>query len=273
MSVIKTRRLSRSFTIIFLLLAGAFPAQNYLGTDFRVSFMKNIDTQFNGTPIFEIVVLAEVQAEVTVSYGQPSDSFFQEQMATIPAGELNSFVFNTGQFLNQEQVNIIETRSFHIVSDTDVRVYGIHNRAYFAEATSVLPTAALGEEYLVMSFNDGYGSWPSLMGIIATEDDTEISVVPSSATVFGGAGDEFQLTLDAGDVITVTSTGDLTGSLVVAEPGKPIAVFGGQQQGLIGRCHVVRTAIFSIRSCPWMRLEHYIVLCHWTARTVNLCGF
>ncbi|NNK80422.1 MAG: gliding motility-associated C-terminal domain-containing protein, partial [Flavobacteriales bacterium] len=220
--------------IVLLLSVGSLSAQNYLGTDFRVAFMKNIDPTFNGTPIFEIVVLAEDQAEVTVSYGQPADAFFQEQTATIPAGELNSFVFNTGEFLNQEQVDIIETRSFHVISDTDVRVYGVHNRAYFAEATSVLPTSALGEEYLVMSFNDGYGTYPSLISIIATEDDTEVSVTPSSPTLFGGTGDEFQLTLDAGEVITISSSGDLTGSLVVAEPGKPIAVFGGQQQGLIG---------------------------------------
>jgi len=221
-------------TLLFLISICPAWGQNYIGTDFRIAFLKNINPLFNGDPIFEITVEAIQTADVTVEFGLPGDPFYIIQNQTINAGDVFSFTFDNGETLNQELLDIEETLSFHITSSADVRAYGFHNRVYFSEASSILPKSSLGTEYLVMAFNDGNGLYPSLFNIIATEDDTNVEVIPSAETSFATAGQPFNLNMDEGEVITISSEGDLTGSRITSDNGKPVAVFGGQQQGLIG---------------------------------------
>jgi len=220
--------------ILLLSVISSASAQDYTGTDFRIAFLKNINPLFNGDPIFEITVEAIQTADVTVEYGSPGDPFYLIQNQTINAGETFSFSFDDGQTLNQELLDNEENRSFHVTSTADVRAYGFHNRIYFSEATSILPTNSLGDDYLIMAYNDGNGIYPSLFNIIATENNTTVEVIPTAPTSFAAAGVPFNLNLDAGEVITISSEGDLTGSRVTSTGGQAIAIFAGQQQGLVG---------------------------------------
>lgn len=220
--------------VLLFFCAGQISSQNYIGTDFRIAFLKNLNTTFNTPPIFEISVEAIQDADLVLEYGNPGDSFYIIETATVLAGDVFVFTFDDDQFLNQETLNVIETRSFHLSATGNVRAFGFHNRLYFAEATSVLPTSSLGNEYLVMAFEDGNGALPSLFNILASEDNTEVTVIPTSGTAFGGSGTPFDLTLNAGEVITISSSGDLTGSSVISNNEQPIAVFAGQQHGLVG---------------------------------------
>lgn len=221
-------------TVLLLLF---FPlltnAQNYIGNEFRFAFLKNLNPTFNTPPIFEVSIHALESLDATVEYGQPTDPYYQVQTISINADEVGSVSFDQDQFLNQETLNATETRSFLVNTTGNARVYAFQNRLFFSDSSPVLPTTALGADYLVMSYEQSGGAFPSLFNIIGTEDNTVVNVTPTSNTLFGAAGNTYPLTLDAGEVITISSPGDLTGSRVTSE-GAPIVVFGGHQQALVG---------------------------------------
>jgi len=224
----------KHLVLALALICSAFvQGQNYIGTEFRFAFLKNLNPLFNTPPIFEASIHAIDDLEATVEYGDPADAFYQVQNISLDAGEVGVVSFDQDEFLNQETLNVVETRSFTVTTTGNARVYAFHNRLFFADSSPVLPTSSLGSDYLVISFEESGGSAPSLFNIIGTEDGTQVSVTPTSATLLGGAGDTYTLELDAGEVITISSSGDLTGSRVTSE-GAPFAVFAGHQQSIIG---------------------------------------
>lgn len=133
-----------------------------------------------------------------------------------------------------------------VTSDVDISVYALNKRFLSMDATTVLPISALDTEYYVMSHvktdtlsND---AGEANMLIVATEDNTEIIVVPTADT-FGGwlAGETQNITLNAGQTYQIKSLGDLTGTFVRAIVGtdrncKKIAVFSGNKSTNVGAC-------------------------------------
>ena len=219
--------------VVFLALSMKGYTQDFVGTEFRFSFMKNLNIFFNTPPKFDVSIHALEDLEATIEYGDPAEPFYQVQTISITGGQVGVVSFDNDEFLNQETLNVVETISFRVTTDGDARVYAFHNRLYFADSSPILPTSSLGNDYMVMSFEGTGGGFPSLFSIIGTEDNTTITVVPASSTPLGTVGDPFTIELDAGQVITISSTGDLTGSRVTSD-GPPIAVFGGHQQSLVG---------------------------------------
>ncbi len=219
---------------LFLLFLPVFTkGQNFVGDEFRIGFLKNLDPTFNTPPIFDISIHALEDLSATVEYGLPSDPFYQTQTISINSNEVGVVSFDQDQFLNQETLNVVETRSFLVTTTGDARVFAFHNRIYFSDSSPVLPTASLGTDYLVTSFEQSGGAFPSIFNVIGTADNTSVDITPTSGTLLGGAGDTFTVNLDAGEVISISSSGDLTGSRVTSQ-GAPVVVSGGHQQSLVG---------------------------------------
>lgn len=135
----------------------------------------------------------------------------------------------------------IQKATFHITSDKDISVYGLSSANYSSEAFLVFPSDVINKEYMVMSYNSdgvhGGHFTPSQFSIIATEDNTNFTIIPTCPTSRTGL-DTIKATINRGDAYLVQAelndfvkTYDLTGSQIISD--KPIAVFGGHQRATI----------------------------------------
>jgi gliding motility-associated-like protein len=142
-------------------------------------------------------------------------------------------------------------RTVRVIADKSIVVYSYITEASVSSATICLPTNVLGKEYVSMNFDQRSNSnnSNSYFTIIATEDNTNISIKPSAATTNGWvAGNSYNITLNKGQIFQVlgTTSGtngvDLTGSTIQSIPSSPtsgcksIAVFSGSGKINIGGC-------------------------------------
>ncbi len=200
------------------------------GTEHWVTFMENLDLQFNTPPYFELVISCEEDAtgEIVV----PATGFavpftvagMQDTVITLPEniyyGEGDEAIFDFG---------------LKVVSDQPVNVYAYHHRLYFSEASMILPVERLGTDYTVLAHEDDLYGHPSEFVVLATSDSTEVTITPSVLTQgFRPPGVPFIVWLAEGQTFQLKASGDLSGSrITVPDPGKPVAVFAGAQQAAI----------------------------------------
>lgn len=132
--------------------------------------------------------------------------------------------------------------AFHVASDTPISAYDIlpygGARSHFPSAELLFPTTAWGDNYVVIATPKGTHSTPGpLWGqVLATQDDTSLSVLPSvdlpAGTGFSAApkGSTATFTLKAGEYVQWQLAGgsdDLSGTIVLAD--KPVAVMAGNR--------------------------------------------
>ncbi len=132
--------------------------------------------------------------------------------------------------------------AFHVASDTPISAYDIlpygGARSHFPSAELLFPTTAWGDNYVVIATPKGTHSAPGpLWGqVLATEDDTSLSVLPSvdlpASAAFSAApkGSTATFTLKAGEYVQwqlAPGSEDLSGTIVLAD--KPVAVMAGNR--------------------------------------------
>lgn len=137
-------------------------------------------------------------------------------------------------------------QSVHVVADQEVSVYALNQAQLNSEAFMVLPTDALGDDYVVMAYKSDTRlsgslpngvSTPSQFAVVATEDNTVVNITPSAVTMLSNRGERQSVLLNRGQSYLVQidprvdPNGDLSGTLVSAS--KPVAVFGGHQRSTI----------------------------------------
>ena len=216
----------------------AAKSQTTEGTDFWFGFMENADAQ--ATPVsLEVYISARNTANVQLSTQGNFSVNLQIEPGTTERIEvpLNFMPRDEGKF----------NLGIHVVSDEPVSVYQLNKRQFSADAAVILPVNALGKEYYVTAHMEPPsdiepGSRESELLIVATEDNTEVEITPSSTT-FGGwpAGEAQNITLDAGDTYLVKSEFDLSGTYVRTintndDDCKNVAVFGGNVFVNVGGC-------------------------------------
>ena len=157
---------------------------------------------------------------------------------------------------------IAEGTAFRVESDLPVVATQFNPIGGASGATSgaslLLPTHVLGTDYLHMDWDRGFSSGASL-NIIATENDTQITITPTEDTQAGSnglpamnAGQPTVLNIDAYDYIQVSVNDlNLTGSSITAN--KPIAVFGGHSCANVpdegtGYCDHIEEQIFPLET-------------------------
>ncbi|MBX3044122.1 MAG: T9SS type A sorting domain-containing protein [Candidatus Kapabacteria bacterium] len=134
----------------------------------------------------------------------------------------------------------IRSLSFKVKTDFPVQVYGHSEADMTSESFNVLPVESLGNEYLVLTYNAntdlaGGSRTPSQFAIVAVEDNTSVTIIPSASSYLNGMSEQ-TINMNAGEVYLVQTdlspnNPDLTGSRVRSD--KPVAVFAGQQRAKV----------------------------------------
>ncbi|HVZ39985.1 MAG TPA: T9SS type A sorting domain-containing protein [Candidatus Kapabacteria bacterium] len=223
------RRVPASLLLFLLLTLGAH-AQGTRGTDFWGGFIYNVVG--GQLPQLQVFVVSHINTTGTISnplsgwsqnFGVPANTGI---VLTIPAPLFMSFGSEGA-----------ENKAFHITTFDSVEVYCMNYLPAELDASFLLPTAALGKSYRVLSYSGTVsptGPLPSQFQIVATQDGTNIEITPAATTLAGHpAGTPFSIALDAGQVYQVQSESDLTGSLVRALNDKSFAVFAGVVQTVV----------------------------------------
>jgi len=216
--------------MVFLLSlsAGAF-AQGVTptkGKDFWLGFMKNYETEVGES--LDLFIVSDVATTGTVTVpGQAWTQAFNVVPNTTTTVTIPNSVAE--MYTNQ----LVEGRGVHVETQDTVAVFAISFNPYTADGTKILPTPTLSTNYMVASY-PGLTPWDSELLVVATEDGTEIEIIPSVATAGGNAaGVPFTVALDQGQSYQVFSGPglDLTGTIVrgTAASGacRPFAVFSG----------------------------------------------
>jgi IgGFc binding protein len=215
-------------TVLHATLTLAQPTTN--GTEHWVTYMENLDLQFNTPPYFQLVISAELatQGEVIVPATGFSIPFSVEAMHDTVLTLPDNIYYPEGD-------ETIFDFGMKVVSDEPVSVYAYHNRLYFSEATMILPTERLGTDYTVLAHEDDLYGHPSEFVVLATQDSTEVIITPSVVTVgFRPPGVPFSVWLNEGQAFQLQANGDLSGSRVnVTDQARPVAVFAGAQQAVV----------------------------------------
>ncbi|SDZ75329.1 Cadherin domain-containing protein [Thiothrix caldifontis] len=140
----------------------------------------------------------------SLDYTIPASGFFETDLP-------NSFqVSGDGVILNN---------GLKITGNNDVSAYIINEQTYTTDGFLGYPTNALGNEYYVIGYNGFDATVPSRGVIVASQDNTSVTV-----TKPGGA--PANITLNEGQVYSFENgANDITGSHVLSD--KPVSVFGG----------------------------------------------
>ncbi len=231
------------------------------GKDFWLTFMPNYHNyKYHSNQLFRysdsiyIFISASEPTTGTIEYydinGNPYSTNFsitdprELYVFKLPFNDFELLGFNDmGQPWKQNMSEIPVKLSFHITTDKYVNVYAHSQGNKSSDAFLVIPTPSLGKEYIVLAYkSDGYfsstnGRTPSQFAIVATEDNTNIDIIPSVPTYVNGDLRQ-NVTLNRGEVYLlqakITSENllaDLTGTIINAN--KPIAVFAGHQRATL----------------------------------------
>lgn len=148
----------------------------------------------------------------------------------VQAGRVISIPIDTAAQVRSSEK--IEDLAVHIVADEPIAVYGLNRRFQTTDTYLAHPVNVLGTSYRAMGYAWLQNDLLSQVAIIATEDETRVTITPSARTQRGKpAGKPFDIKLNRGDVYQIIpkydpgTKSDLTGTLVEAD--KPIAVFSG----------------------------------------------
>lgn len=144
-----------------------------------------------------------------------------------------------------EGTGIFGGMAFRLRSTRPIAAYQINSDdvnfvASSTGATILYPVGAIDRHYRAMAYphSETGASW---VAVVATADDTTVTVISTAATATGGVvpgltpGDEYETVLDEGDVLQISTAAigeDMTGTYV--EGDEDLAVFSGHEDAWPG---------------------------------------
>lgn len=184
-----------------------------------------------GQPILFRVSTLSIAATVTIS--EPANPAFIPIVINVPANStVSQDVTARIAMIENTPANTINNYGIQIRSDNLITVYYEVNQWYNPEIYALKGKNSLGTEFYISSQNvwdnGSYAPTPySSFEIVATEDNTSITITPSNNIVGHAAGVPFTITLNKGQSYSARATSQLAanhlmGSYVISD--KPIAI-------------------------------------------------
>ncbi len=259
--------MARFLVIILFILAAGFSSglaqalRDTYGRDFWIAVPPNDHSSTgSGDPSILSVFVVCGEATTLRFESQKRDGTAFNSTINIPSSAVWELRFATSDYelrgvtspggrCNDCEVPI--PSSIHIETTTDVTVYAVIRDDNTSDAWIVLPTDALGTEYVVSTYASSAvadtvfllgpqfdEAYPSQFLVIATEDSTTVNVELSVSRSAQATGNRRTVLLQRGDaylvqaLVSVTrQNDDLTGSRVRAS--KPIAVLGAHYRAQV----------------------------------------
>lgn len=211
-----------------------YKLKNPEGQEFWICFMRNHndpDRVTENTRLYlELFITSDKDANIVVEIKSLN---FREEVF-VPANTVRNIKLNPQAQITSSEI-IEEGMAVHVKSDTPVTVYGLNRRRLTTDTFLGLPTTVIGKMYRAICYNISV-QLTSQFAIVATEDNTKVTIVPSVETSSGRAANKpFDIILNQGDVYQITARNkpndpdknDLSGSLISAD--KNISFFSGHQ--------------------------------------------
>ena len=221
--------MKRTFLTLIILLLACHSLKAQIDTDFWFA-APDLDSQHSEMPIRFCITTFDQAA--TVTFTQPANPLgYQPHVFNVPAHSYKLYdVWDIIEIVETQPYNQVLNFGFHITSDVPVSVYYESNNNN-SEIYSLKGTNALGYEFLVptqFSYSNHYTTTCSRAEMVATENNTEITIIPSVA-LKGGIlpGQEIHITLNKGQSYAVEASsnapeGHIRNTRIYAT--KPIAV-------------------------------------------------
>lgn len=198
-------------------------AQDSLGTDFWFMFYEMATYGDNDLSVY-------ISSSVTTCGSVIISGFGITNYFTNTAGSvtnisipLDVMMFDYGP---------VESYGIHVTADHPVSAYAVNYESAVSTTFNIFPTAFLGTNYCVMAFPSATAlaqfSSASEFSIVATEDNTTITITPSTNAAINGSDPYTISNLMQGDSYQMEggyATNDVTGTWITSD--KPIAVFAG----------------------------------------------
>ena len=241
------KRTWKTLLLLFITLALTMPsfAQDATtqGKEFWLSFIANgfkyhPDVSSSGWVRVQLIVSAKRDCEGTIT--NPNTGWTQN--FSVEANDVFSIDLDEEQvYVENTEHERIVNKGLKITTTDTVSVYCANIATYSFDASFVLPTPGLADDYIIQTYDQSSGSYDpsSAFVIVATEDNTTIDITPSVNTLGGHqAHQTFTITMNAGEVYQVRSnmsfgSRDLSGTRVTSHDCKKIAIFNGNNLTLI----------------------------------------
>ncbi len=227
--------------LALLLMAGGvtMQGQSTTGTDFWVAFMPNY-TDAGAPPVkLDLVVTAQQIGLVTVE--NPRTGWMES--FNVAAGDAATISIPNEVAYFQDESDCVLDNALHVTCKDSISVFASNDRTYSFDVFNVLPTHALGSEYILQMYPSHASPmksdrFASEFAIVAVEDNTTVEIELTYDSQNGHyAHQPFTVALDAGQCYQLQSLrggeGDLSGTRITATNGKPIAVFAGDRGCMI----------------------------------------
>lgn len=199
-----------------MLFAGNLYSQDTKGTDFWFMFNRN---DLSTPQTLSIFITSGVNTSGVVSIGGLGFS----QPFNVTANTVTTVVVPNAASVHTSDV--VDNLAIHVTALQEVTVYGLNRVSFTTDAFLALPTDILGTDYRYMNYKEnGNGH---LMGIVATENNTTVTITPKIAMGPHPANTPYNVVLQQGqcyEIMQQTASSEITGSLITSD--KPIGVMG-----------------------------------------------